>query len=98
MGLWKKYREWGNKMHNKRLAHQKVSNSDENQLKISEAMYLGLAVSFFIILIDLLFELLKNRLNIETTIGALTFKLVAVLILLALYGVAYNELKSKNKI
>jgi hypothetical protein len=59
MDLWDKYKEWGNKIHNKRLRHQKVSNSDENQLKISEAMYFGLAVTFFIILIDLIFELLK---------------------------------------
>ena len=59
-------------------------------------MYLGLAVTFFIILIDLIFELFKEKLNIFSDIGELTFKLVAVLILLTLYGVAYNELKSKK--
>ncbi len=96
MGLWNEYKEWGKQMREKRLRHQSFSDSKENQIKISEAMYLGLAVTFFIILIDLIFELFKEKLNIFSDIGELTFKLVAVLILLTLYGVAYNELKSKK--
>lgn len=96
MGLWNKYKDWGKRMREKRLRHQSFSDSDENQIKISEAMYLGLAVTFFIILIDLIFELLKGKLNITSNIGELTFKLVAVFILLTLYGVAYHELKSKK--